>query len=156
MIITRLSGGRSSEKHRQVIRRSLEGSSESHQKVIRQTVILFRQFFYTEKPFILVLQSIKKFYTALCTRRYVGHELPPLLVTLQEMYIWVVATQYYNQSYISQVCTINTGKELLNKAIWAAKNGLIFGRLACTSSIPKILRNIIIQIMIMNFSTFNP
>ena len=35
-------------------------------------------------------------------------------------------------------------KGTTQQSIWAAKNGLIFGRLDCTSSIPKILRNIII------------
>ena len=35
--------------------------------------------------------------------------------------------------------TINTEKELLRRAIWADKNGLVSGRLAWTSSNPQIL-----------------
>ena len=40
----------------------------------------------------------------------------------------------YQQSYTFQVCTINIWKKLLSPAIWADKNGLVSGRIACISS----------------------
>ena len=36
--------------------------------------------------------------------------------------------------------TINIRKKVLTKAIWADKNGLVFGRLACTSSKTEIFK----------------
>ena len=42
-------------------------------------------------------------------------------------------------------------KKVLTKAIWADKNGLVSGRLACTSSKTEIFNKIRIQILILNF-----
>ena len=38
--------------------------------------------------------------------------------------------------------TINIRKKVLTKAIWADKNGLVFGRLTCSSSKTEILNKI--------------
>ena len=47
--------------------------------------------------------------------------------------------------------TINISKKVLNKAIWADKNGLVSGRLACTSSKTEILNKIEMWILNLNF-----
>ena len=46
--------------------------------------------------------------------------------------------------------TINSWRKLLSTAIWVYKNGLVSGRLACSSSKTKNLKNIIIYIWILN------
>ena len=50
----------------------------------------------------------------------------------------ILSERTYNQSYTSQVLHINIWKKVLTKAIWADKNGLVSGRLACTSSKTEI------------------
>ena len=57
----------------------------------------------------------------------------PVLIVCAKLHAKKVKPKLYIPS------TINILKKVLTKAVWADKNGLVSGRLACTSSKTEIL-----------------
>ena len=67
-----------------------------------------------------------------------------VVVIVLSAIIWAMLRYYeiIEQAKLYIPSTINIWEKVLTKAIWADKNGLVSGRLACTSSKTRILDKI--------------